>query len=489
MDPEQRRRATRRGLLGAAAVAAVGASANALTDGEDSGTGDGDVSVLREAPLNAKDSRFGARGDGDASVDDTAAIQRAIDTAYAAGGNVVYIPPGEYRVSSLVREWRGGLTTVNLAGAGKHATVLRKYGSDRAPLIDFKASVDQLETYSDISDLALVGDNRTHDGIRLDAVARLRLRNLDIRNCAAGIRNQGGLVMTIQSCTLEGNADGLINLRSQQSGGPPPNLVVLSGSQFIGNAHRGIDHAAGQMLILCAGTDVESNGTPDDLATGGLFVASDITDDIGYGQVVVRDTWFEGNRGRAIQAAAGDLILDSVNIVSSEAGRAVYARDLRSLAVSRCHLPSPGDSVDADATVAFLSIDNSVVHSLTMATSQRSELRNVQTGTEFIVHRAQAADGDTSLLDVRLSGEPHPRAELTASGRLRLGSGAEPADWELQRTAPNVARTPHRLIFDAGIGVGNASQASSPGAVHSKVPVYDSSGQVLGYLPVYDDIL
>lgn len=481
-------RATRRGVLGAAALVAVGGGAKVLSD-DDSGAGDADLSVLREAPLNVKDPRFGARGDGDASVDDTDAIQRAIDTAYESGGNEVFLPPGEYRVSSLVREWSGGLTTVNLTGSGKHSTVLRKHGSDPSPLIDFTAAVDRLETYSDICDLSLVGNDRTHDGIRLDAVARLRLRNLDIRNCAAGIRNQGGLVMTLQSCTLEGNADGLVNLRSQQSGGPPPNLVVLSGSQFIGNTHRGIDHASGQMLILCAGTDVESNGTAEDLATGGLFVAGDITGDVGYGQVVVRDTWFEGNRGRAIQSASGDLILEAVNILSSEAGRAVYARGLRSLSISGCHLPSTGDSVDADASVAFLSIDNSVVHTLTAATGQRSELRNVQTGTEFIVHRAQAADGDKALLDVRLNGDPHPRAELSAGGRLRLGSGAEPADWELQRIAPNVAKTPHRLIFDSGIGVGNAAAASSPGAVRSKVPVYDASGQLLGYLPVYDQIL
>lgn len=481
-------RATRRGVLGAAGLVAVGGGAKALLDHDDTGSG-ADVSVLREAPLNVKDPRFGARGEGDAGFDDTDAIQRAIDTAYESGGNEVFLPPGEYRVSSLAREWSGGLTTVNLTGAGKHATVLRKHGSDAAPLIDFRAAVDQLETYSDISDLALVGEERTHDGIRLDAVARLRLRNVDVRNCAAGIRNQGGLVMTLQSCTLQGNADGLVNLRSQQAGGPPPNLIVLSGSQFVGNTHRGIDHAAGQMLILCAGTDVESNGTPDDLTTGGLFVAGDITEDTGYGQVVVRDSWFEGNRGRAIQAASGDLILDAVNILSSEAGRAVYARGLRSLAISRCHLPSTGDLVDADATVSFLSIESSVVHTLSTATGQRSELRNVQTGTEFIVHRAQAADGDRALLDVRLSGDAHPRAELTAGGSLRLGSGAEPVDWELQRIAPNVARTPHRLIFDAGIGVGNATAAASPGAVQAKVAVYDSNGQVLGYLPVYDQIL
>src|SRR5260370_28294468 len=37
---------------------------------------------------------FGARGDG--SMDDTAAFQRALDSAYKAAGGTVYAPPGRY---------------------------------------------------------------------------------------------------------------------------------------------------------------------------------------------------------------------------------------------------------------------------------------------------------------------------------------------------------------------------------------------------------
>jgi hypothetical protein len=116
----------------------------------------------------------------------------------------------------IARTWDARVT-VNLIGGGKESTVLHGNGTD--PVIDFSASVAQLETYSDVRDLAIIGSAKTYDGIKLDGNARLRLQNLDIRACAKGIRNLGGLVMAIEACTIQGNNDGLYCRLSAQSRG------------------------------------------------------------------------------------------------------------------------------------------------------------------------------------------------------------------------------------------------------------------------------
>jgi hypothetical protein len=303
---------------------------------------------------------YGARGNN--SANDTVAIQNAIDDVYTDGGGTVFIPPGTYKVTELVKDWDAS-RTVNLMGAGKKATVLTKHGAGTDPILNFSAEASQLETYSDIRDLAILGVGKAYDGIQFDANARLRLTNVDIRGCDAGIRNLGGLVMVLTGVNLQGNNDGLVNRLSAQVSGPPPNVVVLSGCVVVGNTNRGIDHGRGSQLILCDGTDVESNGTSDDLTTGGLYVANDITTDIGFGMVLIRDTWFEGNLGRAIQTLSGDLIMDGVNILSSEDGRAVVASGTRSVRMRGVHAPSTGDTVTVGGT--FASFEDSVIHTLT----------------------------------------------------------------------------------------------------------------------------
>jgi pectate lyase-like protein len=54
-----------------------------------------------EAPLQSNVRNFGARGD--AKTDDSAAFQKALDSAHEAGGGTVYAPPGRYLLqASLV---------------------------------------------------------------------------------------------------------------------------------------------------------------------------------------------------------------------------------------------------------------------------------------------------------------------------------------------------------------------------------------------------
>ncbi len=71
---------------------------------------------------------FGAAGDG--ASDDTAAVQRAIDAATAAGGGGVAFPPGTYRTRTLTID-----SGVHLAGSGIGATTLKLLDGARGDLL------------------------------------------------------------------------------------------------------------------------------------------------------------------------------------------------------------------------------------------------------------------------------------------------------------------------------------------------------------------
>lgn len=71
---------------------------------------------LSDISFNVKS--FGAKGDG--TTNDTEAIQGAVDTVLAAGGGIVYIPPGIYVVSSI--QYRGGVV---ICGAGIGVTTVK----------------------------------------------------------------------------------------------------------------------------------------------------------------------------------------------------------------------------------------------------------------------------------------------------------------------------------------------------------------------------
>jgi hypothetical protein len=90
-------------LLGSSAVPALAASR----------------STLLAAPKDARAVTVQARGDGVA--DDTAAIQAAIDAAEGkAGGNIVFLPSGRYRITRTLYIWPG----VRVFGVGKTRPVI-----------------------------------------------------------------------------------------------------------------------------------------------------------------------------------------------------------------------------------------------------------------------------------------------------------------------------------------------------------------------------
>ena len=87
-------------------------------------------------------------------------------------------------------------------------------------------------------------------------------------------------------------------------------------------------------------------------------------------------------------------------------------------------------------------------------------------------------------------GESYARLEVTSTGALKWSNGSSSADTIFQRLGTNLAGTASgdKLIATAGLGVGNAASASTPGTCVKKMEVFDASGGSLGYVPIYSSI-
>jgi hypothetical protein len=112
--------------------------------------------------INVKD--YGAKGDG--TTDDTAAIQRAINDANAAGGGTVFFPSGTYITTTQTLP-----SNVVLQGVGKSSTIIRLKNGTNASLLVTSGFVGLTGTNSNqgihdwgLSSLTLDGNGSNQSG-------------------------------------------------------------------------------------------------------------------------------------------------------------------------------------------------------------------------------------------------------------------------------------------------------------------------------------
>ncbi|MFN0165509.1 MAG: glycoside hydrolase family 28 protein [Bryobacteraceae bacterium] len=135
MDSQHPQSLLRRGFLGGGALAAA---ASAQTTG-----------TSPRALYNVRD--FGARGDR--ATNGTSRLQAAIDACHAAGGGVVYVPPGDYLSGSLFLKSR--VTLYLEAGATIYASTKQQ---------DYDASAPQLITARNAEFVSVLGPGVLHGG-------------------------------------------------------------------------------------------------------------------------------------------------------------------------------------------------------------------------------------------------------------------------------------------------------------------------------------
>jgi len=175
----------RRGLLGAGAALGVAAWTPAA------------AAAPPTHVLNAAD--FGAQGDGRA--DDTAALQKALDRTFAAGGALLTIPPGTYRVTRTLHIELGHGAAGNLGrqtGIVGHGARLNSEIADGGNVLEIVCQATV--RFVLIDGLDILGGGRERHGIYVECdrggtyFYNFCLRDVNVQGCGGdGCRMVGNV--------------------------------------------------------------------------------------------------------------------------------------------------------------------------------------------------------------------------------------------------------------------------------------------------------
>jgi hypothetical protein len=134
------------------------------------------LSALGGRFVSVKDPQYGAKGDN--ATSDTAAINAAITAANAAGGGVVFMPPGTYYNTGTIAM----KANVVLLGSGRQATVIRCAAAATVGVSIYGTDTANHLYYAGIEHLTLDGDDGTGTILDVAYASEVHLRALYIHN-------------------------------------------------------------------------------------------------------------------------------------------------------------------------------------------------------------------------------------------------------------------------------------------------------------------
>ena len=287
---------------------------------------------LREV-VSVKD--FGAVGDGFA--DDTAAFNAAIAYMQSSPGHPVYVPPGVY----ITDPFQIGPTSYNAQaffyGSEAASTVIRRRGTGAGEFITIGntlATVFQANYV--VRGLTIDGGAITNGPalVSYDLV-RSTFKDVIVRGGSRAYVSYGGIANSFYHCKFQDSArgvmiDGFAAPGSlSPAGGGWPNLLRFTDCHFVDNTEWGLWVDRARMIVVDK-CQIEGNGVTLGASTGGVYVGTGIGDEVEITDpesigLIVRDTWFEANRGIAdihlnsgINSVAGSNFFSHSTMVTND---------------------------------------------------------------------------------------------------------------------------------------------------------------------------
>ena len=178
---------------------------------------------------------FGAVGDD--ATDNLTAIQAAIDAADAAGGGVVFFPPGIFRFSGQLDHE----PNVTLRGAGRGISILKYTGAAVALSVDDGGAGD-VKYECGIEDIHITDAGTGTDGLKFVGVNMFVVRGCRVNGFTSGVHFAGTAAkpvvnIGIENCEIDTNTNGIVADTTNNAN----NAIRLEGVRIRSNSTRGIE--------------------------------------------------------------------------------------------------------------------------------------------------------------------------------------------------------------------------------------------------------
>lgn len=362
----------------------------------------------------------------------------------AAGKKIINIAAGTFDLGTTLALASGQ----RLVGAGRGNTILNWTGGS-TPAIN--SATPTTRTYhTAVSDLTLQNSGSGTVGINWSAISSGRLTDLLVIGFAtqyALVGSNGYCVYNrLRDCVAQGGTCGFL------IGGTGSNANSLIGCR--GNAISGwcVDIVASNNTVVAFG-QFESS-------TSGIRVRSDSVAD-GDGTLI------QGNRFEALNGGSGGTAIQ------------IAGPNTRDAKLFLNYIVSTGGTIDDQGTRTQILESQYAAGAgplLKLATPYAIA------GGAFRFSRSVAASGVPMIVFADTnSGSGTP---VTAEFQTERAGGVF---WRGTRGGTVYAQVDSagKGLFAGGIGVGNSAEAASMGALSKKFPVFDETGTLIGYVPVY----